>query len=123
MALVILGRLLTACALLYQEIYTLRTGRANWFFQKPAASQTPLEVLSRLAYASVYLFPAIAIIVILATALVKPGLSRVETWVIGNSGMLFGPLLFSIIGLLHLVQPEKMLGRTIRTAARTTALQ
>jgi hypothetical protein len=114
MALVIVGWLLTACALAYQGIYILRTGQTMLFFVKSVHSRAPSGVLLRVAYALLYLFPVAAITVILATALAKGGLRRVQSWVIGNLGMIFWSICFLFIGLLLLAQPEKMLRWTIR---------
>ena len=114
MALLILGWLLTACAFAYQGVYILRTGHTTPFFVKHAHSRAPSALPARLAYALLYLFPVAAITVILATALAKSGVSRVQSWLIGSFGMIFWSLCFSLIGLLLLAQPEKMLRWTVR---------
>jgi hypothetical protein len=114
MAIVIVSWLIAACVLVYQGIYVLRTGCITLFFIRPEYSRAASGLLLRLSYAFVYLFPGVAIVVILVTALSRAGVARVESWVIGNLGMLIGSLFFMLIGFLLLVQPEKMLLWTIR---------
>jgi hypothetical protein len=114
MAVVIVGSLLTACALAYQGVYILCTGQTMLFVVKPIHPRAPSGLFQRLGYALVYLFPAVAIMVILATALTKTGVIPVQSWVIGHFGMLFWSLCFLVVGGLHLALPEKMLRWTIR---------
>jgi hypothetical protein len=114
MAIVIVSWLIAAYVLVYQGIYVLRTGRITLFFIRPEYSRTASGLFLRLSYAFVYLFPGVAIVVILVTALSRAGVARFESWVIGNLGMLIGSLFFMLIGFLLLVQPEKMLLWTIR---------
>jgi hypothetical protein len=51
----------------------------------------------------------VAIAVILAVALKKAGVKRVQIWVMGNFGMIFWSLYFLLMGFLFAVQPEKMM--------------
>jgi len=109
MALVIVGGLVTACALAYQAFYTLRTGHTMLFLLKPARTHAPSRATLRIAYTLLYLSPAVAIAVILAVALKKAGVKRVQIWVMGNFGMIFWSLYFLLMGFLFAVQPEKMM--------------
>ncbi len=118
MLIVIVSWLLMICALVYQAIYVCRTGRPTLFFMKftgsRASTRAPLGTFSRLAHALLYLFPAVAMTVILATALSKSGVNRVRSYLIGNLGMILWSLFFLLIGLLLVVQPQKMLRWTLR---------
>jgi hypothetical protein len=114
MALVIVGWLTTACVLLYQGIYTLRTGYITLFFAKPEHSRPASGPVSRFAYAFVYLFPGVAAIVILVIALTRAGLSRPADWSIENFGTLFWPVCAIAIGVPSLLRPEQILRRTLR---------
>ncbi len=114
MALVIVGWLTTACVLLYQGIYTLRTGYITLFFAKPEHSRPAPGQVSRFAYASVYLFPGVAAIAILVIAVSRAGLTRPADWVIGNFGTLLWPICAIVVGVPTLLRPEQMLRRTLR---------
>lgn len=114
MALVVFGFVVTACALAYQGIYVLRTGQTTPFFVRPARSHALAGSIPRFAYAVLYLFPVGGIALILATALAKSGTRRLQSWLVGNLGMIFWSMCFSFIGVLLLAQPAKMLRWTIR---------
>lgn len=114
MGLVIVGALLIACVLLYQAICTFRTGRLILFPVKFAHPGANSRILHRACLALIYLFPAMAIIAILTTALSKWGVLGIQTWAMRNFSMLFWSLCLSLIGMLLVTQPEKMLRWTIR---------
>jgi magnesium-transporting ATPase (P-type) len=113
MALVIVGWLTTACVLLYQGIYILRTGYVTLFFSKPERSRLASGPFSRIAHAFVYLFPGVAAVIILAITLFRVGISRLVDWVIGNFGTLFWPLCAIALGIPTLLRPEQTLRRTL----------
>ncbi len=112
MALVIFGWLLGACVMTYQAVYILRTGRTTLFLDKRA--RAPAGLVTRLRYAFVYLFPAVGIIAILATELVRAGVNRVWAWLSARLGAVALGSFMVITGLRLMVQPEKMLRELIR---------
>lgn len=114
MALVVFGFVVTACALTCQGIYVLRTGQTTPFFVRPSRSRALSSAIPRLAYAMLYLFPVGGVAVILAIALAKSGARRLQSWLVGNLGMIFWSMFFLLLGVLLLTQPVKMLRWTIR---------
>ena len=50
----------------------------------------------------------------LAMALAKSGVGRIQSWLVGNLGMIFWSSCLSFVGLLLLGQPVRMLRWTIR---------
>lgn len=114
MALVIVGWLTTACVLLYQGIYTLRTGYITLFFAKSKYSRLAPGPVSRFAYAFVYLFPGVAAIVILVIAAARARLGRPADWIIENLSTLLWPICAIAIGVPTLLVPQQTLRWTLR---------
>lgn len=112
MALVIFGWLLGACVMTYQAVYILRTGRTTLFLDK--RPRAPTGLVTRFRYASVYLLPAVGMIAILATELVRTGVGRVWGWLSARLGAVALCSFMMITGLLLVVQPEKMFRELIR---------
>ncbi len=100
--------------LLCQAIYTFRTGQTRWFFARPPRSNPLSWEPRRNAYGLVYLISAVGMMVALMTELIQVGIEPVFNWVIRNFAMFLWSLCFLLIGLQLLIQPEKMLRRTIR---------
>ena|SRR5258707_925909 len=105
---------LAIVALTYQGVHILRTGHTDLFFVKPVDAHAPSGMARRLSYASIYLFSAGGMTAILATALTRSGVSRLQTWLANNFDMLFFSLCFAVVGLLLLLQPARMIRWTIR---------
>jgi len=113
-ALVIVSWLIGVVVLACQAIYIFCTGQTNWFFARPLRSHPLSWGSRRIGYVLIHLIPAVGMTVLLLTALTKRGIEPVLSWVTENFGMFLYSLFFLLIGLLLLVQPEKMLRLTIR---------
>lgn len=60
------------------------------------------------------MIPAVGIIAILTSELLRAGTSVVLQWTSEHFGVLIGSLLLSITGLRYLARPEEMLRQTFR---------
>jgi hypothetical protein len=115
MALVVLGALVLSGLLLYQSLYIVRTGRLTLFFDKSEPSGYP-RLFVRIAYALLYLFPGVGILLVLVSALRKDNAAvYARTWMTDHAGMIFFACSFVIMGFLWALRPAAMLRWTIRT--------
>lgn len=115
MALVISACVMIAGVLLLQSISVMRTGNTLQDLSKTSheSASKPTGPFSRTIHATIYLFPALGIIAILATALKRVGFAPIRAWLAQDGGMFFWVVIFLVVGASYLVQPARMLRWTI----------
>jgi formate hydrogenlyase subunit 3/multisubunit Na+/H+ antiporter MnhD subunit len=109
MAFVIIGSLVTACLLLLQGVHIVRSGNMRPFFEQPGdlgEAHPSLKTLARLAGASLFAIPSLAVFGILLVAFLRNDVHRVFDWLTGHVMAAIGGLFLLIYGLVALLRPD-----------------
>jgi hypothetical protein len=109
MAFVIVGSLVTACLLLLQGVHIVRSGNMRPFFEQPGdlgAAHSSLKTPARLAGASLFAIPSLAVFGILLVAFLRNDAQRLFDWLRGHVVALIGGLFLLIYGLVALLRPD-----------------
>lgn len=114
MAFVGLMWLTVATFLFAQGVHIIRTGQVTLFLAKPEHRPPARSALVRSAAAFLYLAASVGLTAILARKIEQVGLGPLRAWLHSIFGMLLWSFVLAAIGILHLLQPAKMLRWTIR---------
>lgn len=107
MAFVIIGSLVTACLLLLQGVHIVRSGNMRPFFEQPTGeAHSSLKTSARLAGASVFAIPSLAVFGILLVAFLRNDVHRLVDWLTGHVMPLVGGLFLLIYGLVAVLRPD-----------------
>jgi hypothetical protein len=96
------------CVLALQGIHILRSGDREFFFlrsEKARCTTPELSLYSRLASASMYLVPALAMTGLLAAGLYRTGFTVFLKWTEGRFGGLAAGIFLFVVGLLAVFRP------------------